>query len=603
MTKLTRLLWALLFCAALPPRAASAETASKDFTWPEITAGTASIEIENTTAKKEMLAVSLSEFGFLGLHGVEVSNVDAGLPRIDEKPFALAPGAVKRYRLRSERHDVGIRPGKYSALLAVIQDGKTLTPWAITITIPGAQPLGSEELAVAATRAHPFTCDWSVNVRLPLAAAIWPEQTGLRVGAPLGVLKRESGPGFAVVSAGRIEGPRPSVLLPVTVSGIRQAGLYKGTLTFPGGKTAALSVLAADRVIFPIAAIFFGIVIGGMAKRWVNVGRALRLFQRDIAALGVTFAGKAEDFRRAASDPCRAYDISADFERQRKGLADNLGLLRLSVKPLDQTNTDYQKALGELKTMQTTAEEWPVFASELEALRQTLDATAARKLAAPGGGSAQPAILAHRELLSGRVLTLEEYKDRRGKVQAAGTLCAQWLSLLQRRDSAGDLYSDLSHVVPANSADRRLLETADPARAFALLWDANDTGALARVESMLERNEATLEALRAAHGRPSVPPAPEIVRELGLAPPTPEQEKKRIEFTVQLGDWLAFAFAVVAGVLTGLTTYYFGKPFGSFADYTTVFLWGLGAKAVVDLASLGLDKAVQAITRQAAGGE
>jgi hypothetical protein len=567
MTKLTSPLWALLFSVA-----AFAETASKDFTWEEIATGTAALEIENTTAKKQTLAVSLSEFGFLALHGRELTNAEAGLPRIDPKPFELAPGAVKRYRLASARRDIEIRPGKYSALLAVLQDGKTLVPQPVTITVPGAQPLGSEELTAAATRLYPFTSDWMADVRLPLAAPIAPGESGLRPGAPLGVLKRDSGPGFAVVQASRAGGHRPSAWLPVAVLGIEHAGLYKGTLTFPGGKTVALSVLAADSVVYPILVIFFGILIGGFAKRWVNVGRALRLFQRDIAALAVTFAAKDEDFRKVAGGS--GYDIGADFERKRKDLAGNLGLLRLSVKPLDQTNTEYQKALAGLKSLQTVAEEWPAFASELEALRQNLDTIAARKLTPPAGASAEPAILDGRGLLHGAAMTLAEYADRRAKVQAAGAQSAQWLSLLQRIDISRDLYNDLSRVIPADSPDRNLLDTADPARAFALLWDANDDGALGRVESLVKRGEDTLEVLRKAHHRPAVAPpaAPEVMREMAPAF-TPAQERKRIE------------------------------PFGTFADYTTVFLWGLGAKALADLASLGLDKAVQAITRQQSGGE
>jgi hypothetical protein len=620
MTKLRNPLWMPVVCAALLLSAAAADPAkptpptqstaadraptpspSRSFTWQEILDGSASVEIENTTAKDHKLDISLSEFGFLSGKGEELSNEDAGLPKIDEKEVALAPGRVKRYRLKSVKPAV-IWPGTYTALVAVRADTKTLTTWRIAITVPGIQPIATD-VEESATRSCPFTSKWNVDFSLPLAAAIQSDQAGLKSGMTLGLLKRDSGVGYAVVSWKTPTTNQSAASLSLTVSGIQHAGLYKGVLSFPNGKTTTISVLATDHIVYPTLVLLLGIVIGGLVKKWMNVGRALRMFQHDIAVLGLTFSGTADEFRQTtAGKPYQTYDIAADFNKQRNNLSRAIGPLRLSLKPLDKTNTDYQKALADLQTLQTVADSWLAFASELRALEQILDTIDSHHSEPPTGDPTfQPAVLANRALLNGTAMTLALYSSTRSTIQSAASIAAEWLSLLQRVESSGDLYRDLSSVVPANSADHTLLLTADPVHAFALLWAATDAGAVARVASMLDRTEATLEALRTTYQRPTIQPAaqaPAMLLEVKPGGAGDEQKRQKLEFSVQLGDWLAFWIAVVAGVLTGLTTYYFGKPFGSFADYATLFLWGLGSKFVVDIASLGLDKAAQAITRQ-----
>jgi hypothetical protein len=623
MTKLHNPLWMLFVCSALPLSAAPADpleptlptqstvtdrapasSPSRSYTWQEILDGSALVEIENATAKDHKLDISLSEFGFLSAKGDELSNEAVGLPKIDEKEVALAPGRVRRYRLKSVKPATVIWPGTYTALVAVRADTKTLTAWRISITVPGIQPIPTD-VEASATRSCPFTSKWNVDFSLPLAAAIQSDQTGLKSGLPLGLLKRDSGAGYAVVFWNTPTGGQSSAFLSLTVSGIRQAGRYKGVLSFPNGKTTTISVFASDHIVYPMLVLFLGIVTGGLVKKWINVGRALRIFQRDIATLSLTFSGRADEFRQATTGkPYHDFDIADDFGKRTKELSGRIGPLRLSVTPLDKTNTDYQKALSDLQTLQTVADSWPVFASDLRMFEQALDTIDSRHLTPPlGNAGEQLAVLANRTLLNGKTMTLASYSTTRSTIQSAASVATKWLSLLQRKESLGDLYQDLWPVVPANSADRTLLQTVDPAHAFALLWAANDAGALARVESMLDRIETTLEALRTTYQRPTIQPpaeAPAMLLEVKPGGAKDEQRRQKLEFSVQLGDWLAFWIAVVAGVLTGLTTYYFGKPFGSFADYATLFLWGLGSKFVVDIASLGLDKATQAVTRQKA---
>ena len=53
------------------------------------------------------------------------------------------------------------------------------------------------------------------------------------------------------------------------------------------------------------------------------------------------------------------------------------------------------------------------------------------------------------------------------------------------------------------------------------------------------------------------------------------QEAKREIFLVILG--------LVVALTTGLTTLYMGKPWGTWLDYLTAFLWGIATKTALDL--------------------
>jgi hypothetical protein len=56
------------------------------------------------------------------------------------------------------------------------------------------------------------------------------------------------------------------------------------------------------------------------------------------------------------------------------------------------------------------------------------------------------------------------------------------------------------------------------------------------------------------------------------------------------GDRGSAVLAFVIALLTGLSTYYFGKSFGTLQDYVVLFLWGAGTKATLDIVTSVLDK-------------
>jgi hypothetical protein len=153
----------------------------------------------------------------------------------------------------------------------------------------------------------------------------------------------------------------------------------------------------------------------------------------------------------------------------------------------------------------------------------------------------------------------------------------------------------LNKTVPASATDpdRIRLTGSTPDDAYSLLWNTADDASLARVKDTLDRHGEVLEALRKKYSFPTpAAKADHFGIQADLPEITPEKEVSKVLAAIQLGGGIAFVIAVVAALLTGLSQYYFDKPFGSLADYLKVFLWGIGSKMIVDAASLGLDKIV-----------
>jgi hypothetical protein len=62
--------------------------------------------------------------------------------------------------------------------------------------------------------------------------------------------------------------------------------------------------------------------------------------------------------------------------------------------------------------------------------------------------------------------------------------------------------------------------------------------------------------------------------------------------SIHLGDTASLVVAFVIAILTGLSSNYLGKPFGTIQDYAALFLWAAGTKVALDILSSVLDKFV-----------
>ncbi len=146
-------------------------------------------------------------------------------------------------------------------------------------------------------------------------------------------------------------------------------------------------------MIYPIAAVVFGIMVGSALKRWPNVTSVLRVYQRNVDVSRKTFMTREQTFRQlTAGKPYNTDSIVTDFETQRRALPDEVGTLKLSTHPLDNSNTDYQRALGDLKNLQSVADNRAAFTGNLNGPRRVLNDIDNCGLPAPAAQDVHPAI-------------------------------------------------------------------------------------------------------------------------------------------------------------------------------------------------------------------
>jgi hypothetical protein len=73
-------------------------------------------------------------------------------------------------------------------------------------------------------------------------------------------------------------------------------------------------------------------------------------------------------------------------------------------------------------------------------------------------------------------------------------------------------------------------------------------------------------------------------------PANDQRRAKLLEQRITRSDVQSSLFAGFVGLLTGLNLFYVGKPFGTFADYVSLFLWAAGTKAALDILLAVIDK-------------
>ncbi len=117
-----------------------------------------------------------------------------------------------------------IRPAKYTAILLLRDDKSAATLRTISVTVPGPELATTDELQTRAVRICPFSSTWKTDVSVPLSAPMVPQIAGLRDDAAVGVLKRDSLPGYALVNWA-LPGSKDTVTqLDMNISGIGAPG-------------------------------------------------------------------------------------------------------------------------------------------------------------------------------------------------------------------------------------------------------------------------------------------------------------------------------------------------------------------------------------------
>jgi hypothetical protein len=98
--------------------------------------------------------------------------------------------------------------------------------------------------------------------------------------------------------------------------------------------------------------------------------------------------------------------------------------------------------------------------------------------------------------------------------------------------------------------------------------------------------------LLSAASEPSAPPLFASLADLANPGASDSRRVEMLSRGIRIGDWSSVLFAFAVALVTGLSSNYLGKPFGSVQDYFNLFIWGAGTKVGLDIVTSVLDKLV-----------
>lgn len=601
---------------AVPKTLALADPAKSavNWTWRQLTEGGATLTLSSSATAPTQVTVDAANFAIRGgVVSLTVTPVTATIPAFGTTLFTLQA--------------LGSRPapGIYTGVIRIQDGGKGLPPVQATLTVPGPELLVSKK-AVTLWRKWPIpnSCLWNAQIPLPLTGSGGLD--GLE-GRLVGAVRSDNG-GWAAVRVRWKEGAGTSPVgqPALVIDRPRRPGKYDGDLILadvPTKVQLALSVTVKDIFVWPALVILLGTSLAYFVKRYIGVLRITRALRLQEAELGETFRqGQTKFAEIAVGQAFGAYSLAVDFDAQRRNVLAHLDTIERSpITNLDSSNKDYQAALTTLKALEDAIALWPDFAAGLaslsDALDQVQDSIDGSAMEPPTEAPGTPQFFGPAQgTLAGRAVTISELSSLNSQVAASVEVATLWPTVRKR---AADLTADfraLSHLQGLPPAASTLLGTA--LNLIVSLWatlgavqDAAGLNGLLAVGGAVNQTRIQIDQIRAMVGAlaPPVPaPAANIALfAMGVAGPSvgdrfraaldlhlPASDRRRAEVLQQSigrGDFGASAFAFVIGLLTGLNQFYLGtRPFGTVADYVTVFLWAAGTKVALDMLLTVVDK-------------
>lgn len=590
------------------------------FTWEEMKAGTAVITILNSSNEDQ--AVSITVLGFTDpVKGGSLGEV------------VVVPGAQKLSKLEVTRLTLKMRAGPnaivptgglYSGAILIQDASKAygLLIRQVTVKVSSPQPAVSK-LTMVAWRFVPFMPIWFGRAKVPMNRSDF-LPTGGSMPLPIGFVQRDGGGRATVLWESTEPAGQASSVARIKISCLPHSGKYDGEVSFNSedNKTGVvnLTVIARDIVIWPILVLAIGIYIAFEAKRYLGVLRITWNLRQREAAVGEQFRDAQEQFAKAAQGTSfAAYSIAEDVARQREKIRELLNAVESSTWSTDLTNnTDYKQAVTALQTVQSQVAAWGHLGPELSALADSLDSlvsnVAANLVTLPPNSSEEPVVVTQtRELLTGEKVAGADLDSLRKSVADATAMCSAWDAANQRAKNVASSLVALQKR-DLNDAQREVLSAVKDQMVgvWIHLWKAQDIAgvtsisangsdldsaeiSVARIDSVTEQPERifAFSAERAFTLMPVQAISPSSFAALSDMNHLPANDDRRFDVlarSIRYGDRGSAILAFVLALLTGLNSNYLGKPFGTLQDYITLFLWGAGTKATLDIVTAVLDK-------------
>ena len=399
----------------------------------------------------------------------------------------------------------------------------------------------------------------------------------------------------------------------VTLSfvGLRGTGKFEGLLDLtpddglPG--TVQLTLVQKDQWLLPALTVAAGLALAWWSQRFVGVKRHLR----DLRA-------RANAVNAGLKDHLSLGDIDLQgFPAAYKAAVESVNRLRdRSVVSIDTESEEFKDASSAIDRLEKVAAEWQHGRADkaFDNLTDALDRVDVGSWTVPpGAASDSPAFASPARLLLKSTVGLEEVASRLAAIRAMTELANRWEPLQIRLDQLDSLLDTLDAQIPREDRDeRRLFAKARRLHSGARwdLWHATDPADLKRRTTLEELEQvddaigqlshrlefSSHELLRATLERAGfqvdggvsslsggivggiVDNLRSILAMVATTESSPEATARR---TRLIGTGIVLMAAVVT-VWGALVTSYFDKPFGSFRDYATLFIWGVGTTAALE---------------------
>jgi hypothetical protein len=419
----------------------------------------------------------------------------------------------------------------------------------------------------------------------------------------------------------------PAILDPdtrrLTIPTIPGPGTYTGSLVGSDGKAAAkLTLTVKDALPMPLLVLLIGVILGFLGQRYISYLRPRREFETQMKAF-IDQARAATEREQAAIDgPANRYPLPhakaistywgvdegalGRVIREARALFISSGdpaardtafaLDGPKMTPISKVLQDAEDARGAATTV--SAYYWQV-RSDLERSHQPCDFESSvwhqqTVLLLQGGPVDNPARLeavkTDRTTLAAKLATAEDYIERLGLLHRQGA-----------SDELVDAVRDaLCLMVGWDEADWAPVDAAmakAKARKATSVWRRRHVPTQAMRAESLNRAEPVPAARGRAPGGFGVLALAESFDIAGQLEGVLRQLLLVVRWLLlyvwhsslierlRSGESVYIAFVGFAAILTGLNLYYLtSASFGSLADYLTLFLWGLSASALVDLA-------------------
>jgi hypothetical protein len=544
-------------------------------------------------------------------------EIAAGVPR----PLTLQPGSAGTLPLRGEAGWLKQARGRYGARLTLVTgQGVIRIPLSFTLgALPAVRPLAAE-VKVAPRGWLPWGTFGTV-VQVPVQAAVRPPAREIAALAAPGAT-----PAVVHVESVVPWRERPAIrAYGVRIEGLRGGYGYSGVVPLAPGDDAArvtLKVDAGDAIGWMLLVVGAGVGVGILFRRWRDVEQPVSYLRERDSRLGERVAAALRECRSAGGP---ADGLEAEFKARRIGLERHLAGLRGVLTREASLRAGFEPAQAELVKLEGFVEEIRRLAAAEQRLNET--AAAAEQLAGavqPAGGDGflppRPRVIAAASAaVAGEGVRLDSLAASRDALASLDGFLHRWAGTFQELRDVQNWLERLRSAVPG--AARQFDATAAALqKAEWDLWDVADEAELTArmIGTTLDLAEETLRQLaaqlpqpaaaeRAPIGAEQVAAAPRegwMARARSAPPATlpAAQQTAFAEYVRRrraLNDVAAAVASFAAALVLMLVDRYLDHPFGTLADYTQAFAWGVAATAGLDLLTSGLTSLRPVITRSA----